>query len=408
MTFISQLLLGRDHYWKVDVVISSHDILLDDSNNFMDFAGTPWELVVIDGGVTQDVSCLIRSKTMKGNAIDIEHTLLITDTLPQNLMSLLKYIHPNDFKFFRNEDNDFEIGLLEDYNLHSMVERTGEQIQAEAKRSMNTRDMDGTIAAAPRKRQRTNKKQDHTSHSLSLPFIIDQLGGVAINVFSFLTPEAGPDLHVVCHAWHQLLVENENALFGSYLQNHFEEGAVLCYVASQRNLSCKKLYLAFLKRWEFCMEDHNSAITVDWRGDYVDLFPNATLPENINDATSLVFFARHGEKDPTGCALLEFNREYDDTKSSLCIDNKWSNATGGLLAEQFSHQQFNRQDPTLAFTGPITLHVLDTRFYSVATMMECHAMAIPNQFTGKRHEIQVNNLDRRTVELPGLGKFCPR
>jgi hypothetical protein len=71
------------------------------------------------------------------------------------------------------------------------------------------------------------------------------------------------------------------------------------------------MYLAFLKRYQFDMaNNHDEVVNVDWRGDYGELFEDAALPTNINDATSsLVYIARHGKYNrvSTSCTLLEWD-----------------------------------------------------------------------------------------------------
>ena len=228
---------------------------------------------------------------------------------------------------------------------------------------------------------------------------------MGVNILSFLEAKVCAGLHEVSSEWHHFLIEIEEKLFASYLANDFAEGQVLQYVANQRNLSFKKLYMAFLKRW--CLHKQGKgAISVSYRGSCGRLFPNTKFPENINVATSqFVFIARHGSygKDPTACALLEWDPEVELTKGRLRIDEKWTNETGGMVEREVVAIQ----------SVKLTLHVLDLKFYSVATLMnEASPECFPNNTMQRRLEIKISSTefdwDSDEYTTPRLCEELPR
>lgn len=217
----------------------------------------------------------------------------------------------------------------------------------------------------------------HADGSISLSSILAEAEDVAVNIISFLPLTDCSSLHSVSSEWNQFLIDHEDHLFGIYLVNHFSEGEVLRYVARQRNISSKNIYKAFTKRWSLQKEgDGNGSVSIPWRGNSSFLFSNTDLSEVMDEATSsFVFIGRFGmsKKDPTSCALFEWNHEHDNEKrksSRLCIDQSWKEATGGITAKEFSEEIIFERDEMIFDWANLTLHVLDVRFCSVATVLE--------------------------------------
>ena len=256
---------------------------------------------------------------------------------------------------------------------------------------------------------------DFHSDNATLTSILGNNEDVGVNILSFLEAKVCAGLHEVSSEWHHFLIEIEEKLFASYLVNDFAEGQVLQYVANQRNLSFKKLYMAFLKRW--CLHKQGKgAISVSYRGSCGRLFPNTEFPKNINAATSqFVFIARHGSygKDPTACALLEWDPECELTKGRLRINEKWTDETGGMATAKFCDDIFFEREDMAIESAKLTLHVLDLKFYAVATLMnEALPEYFPNNTAQRRLEITISSTvfdwDSEEYTTPWLCEELPR
>lgn len=259
------------------------------------------------------------------------------------------------------------------------------------------------------------RKNDFQSDHAALSSILKKIEDVGVNILSYLEAKVCAELHEVNSEWHHFLIENEDKLFASYLVNDFAEGQVLQYVANQRNLSYKKLYMAFLKRWCLHKQGKGTRISVSYRGSSGWLFPNndnTEFSKQINGATSqFVFIARHGSygKDSTACALLEWDPECELKKCRLRIDEKWTKETGGMATTKFCEDIFFDREDMVMNSAELTVHVVDLKFYSVATLMN---EALPEHFptddiTQRRLEMKVSDTDFE-CEWPWLCKELPR
>lgn len=207
---------------------------------------------------------------------------------------------------------------------------------------------------------------------------------VALGIATFLPAKDVLTLHTVNRGWHGILTKHDESLFKQLLTGDFVEGEVLSYVARKDNLSCKKLYRAFLQRWSlpkplppWAWADESTRVCVPWTRP--DAAVESNGDSNIND---LVFIARVGDVDnPKTCAVLEWNPDYDhenrlggDNNDQLCIDKCWKECTGGLLLEQDSETNLafieDGERSVLEEAHTLTLHAIDTRHYQVATLMD--------------------------------------
>ena len=193
--------------------------------------------------------------------------------------------------------------------------------------------------------------------------------------------------------------------------NDFVEGEALQYVANQRNLCYKKL---FLKRWCLHKQDKGTEISVNYRGSSGWLFPNnddTEFPKQINGATSqFVFIARHGSwKDSTACALLELDPECELKECRLRFDEKWTKQTEGMAHVKFREEIFFKRMDMAIYSTNLTLHVVDLKFYSVATLMmyEIQPENSTDDITQRRLEMKVSHIDSE-CKLPWLWKELPR
>ena len=136
-----------------------------------------------------------------------------------------------------------------------------------------------------------------------------------------------------------MLNMHEEFLFEHLLNHDFLEGKVLNYVAKRDNLSRKKLYLAFHKRWSLPEQgDDKTRICMTWTRPDDDA--NDENYNNVDDVTSLVFISRVGDATAlNSCALLTWNPEYDSTnrfsnEDQVTIDKTWRESTGGISLDQ--------------------------------------------------------------------------
>lgn len=91
---------------------------------------------------------------------------------------------------------------------------------------------------------------------------------VAYKMISFLPTKDILGLHSVNKACHNLLSAREDVLFEEFLRRDFEEGNILSYVANERKLCKKKLYLSFLHRVSLpkqVVDNGGKRIVIPWR-----------------------------------------------------------------------------------------------------------------------------------------------
>jgi len=91
-----------------------------------------------------------------------------------------------------------------------------------------------------------NISTDGGTPTLSTIFL--DVSEVAHKIVSFLPAKDVLSLHSVDKACHNLLSKHEDVLFEEFLRRDFAEGNVLAYIANERRVSKKYLYLAFLNR----------------------------------------------------------------------------------------------------------------------------------------------------------------
>ena len=229
-----------------------------------------------------------------------------------------------------------------------------------------------------------------TSAEPSLSTIPLGFDDAALNIATYLPAQDTLGLHAVNRGWHDLLSKHEELLFENYLKQDFVEGAVLSYVAEKKNLSRKKLYRAFFCKWSLPEQgDQNTRVCITW----TRRINGANDADGVNDdMSSLAFIARVGNvDDPRSCALMEWNPDYDErsrilemdmgSMDQLIVDKCWSETVGGLSIKQ-NWRENEYWEPGPMETGEIedgvvnsdshtlTLHVVDCRYYQVATLLK--------------------------------------
>ncbi|KAL7534627.1 hypothetical protein ACHAWF_004894 [Thalassiosira exigua] len=218
------------------------------------------------------------------------------------------------------------------------------------------------------------------------------LDDVSFKIATFLTSRETLDLFAVSRGWRDVLARHEDGLFEIHLKRDFVEGAVLCYVAEEREVRRKQLYLGFLKRWSLAAQgDESERVCVTWTRP-VSLLPDVDYdsPERNEDVRSLAFVARVGStNDPNSCALLRWDPDFDSSSNvgGLSVDARWSETTGGLTVGQnldanqlLLDDDFDVEEDLLdledklAGSHTLTLHAIDVQHCHVATLMEYNEM----------------------------------
>lgn len=187
-------------------------------------------------------------------------------------------------------------------------------------------------------------------------------------------------LQSVSNGWNNTLTKHEETLYENCLLSDFVEGSVLAYVAKERSISYKQLYIAFFKRWKLPEKGRDARVCIPWRKIYTPdpslLHEGKVLVEK--DSTSLVFIARVGcIEDSKSCALMSWNpellaQEDYETLSHLIIDSAWSEATQRdlVVPECDSTLQGLEGLTTYCSEFCLTLHVLDVKKIQVMTLLE--------------------------------------
>jgi len=180
-----------------------------------------------------------------------------------------------------------------------------------------------------------NISTDGGTPTLSTIFL--DVSEVADKIVSFLPAKDVLGLHTVNKACHNLISKREDVLFEEFLRRDFAEGNVLAYVAKERELNYKRLYLAFLHKCTLskveidgtCGHNGNTKrICIDWQcpaqletkkeSDEDYEFPDSgegplrPYQNEDEDVASLVFIARVGND---GLSVL-MDWEYYGTEST--------------------------------------------------------------------------------------------
>ena len=179
---------------------------------------------------------------------------------------------------------------------------------------------------------------------------------VAHKIVSFLPAKDILGLHSVDKACHNLISKREDLLFEDFLRRDFVEGKILVYIAEERELDYKRLYLAFLHRYnlpkqtaddplitiphctptqietkdetdddyEFPQDsDDDEEEDEDEEEEDKDRKPLRPVSEN-EDMASLVFIARIGSEDnPNTCKLMDweyYGTQCEESGKKLVVD----------------------------------------------------------------------------------------
>lgn len=174
--------------------------------------------------------------------------------------------------------------------------------------------------------------------ALSLSNILLGFDDAALNIATYLSANDNIALHSVNRGWHDFISRHEDSLFAKHLKRDFVEGVVLSYVAEKRNLSRKKLYFAFRKRWSLQKQGgEDDRVCIHWRR---PIRPQRTEnntdgenDQNDDDVSALVFVARvGGEENPDYCTLMDWESErrndklvpsyemYDEERDEGCLE----------------------------------------------------------------------------------------
>ena len=79
------------------------------------------------------------------------------------------------------------------------------------------------------------------THTLST--ILLDVSEVGYKIISFLPTKDTLGLYSVNQAHRKLISEREDALFEEFIRRDFAEGKILAYVANERHLNYKRLYI---------------------------------------------------------------------------------------------------------------------------------------------------------------------
>jgi len=227
--------------------------------------------------------------------------------------------------------------------------------------------------------QRQNQNLSEGASTLSS--VLSGFDDAALHIATYLPIEDMISLQSVSNGWNNILTKHEETLYENYLQSDFVEGSVLAYVARERSLSYKQLYIAFFKRWKL-EEKGGTRLCIPWRRPATPRQWGIFEPRSVSetktlvlqqqmdkDVTSLVFIARVGKIDnPESCAALmgwnpnpsnSFPESEASDRNHLLIDSVWKEAVGGLVIPENEEEM-----------DYLTLHVLDIEKIMVVTLME--------------------------------------
>lgn len=226
-----------------------------------------------------------------------------------------------------------------------------------------------------------------------------------LSIAKFLSAKDCLSLHAVSKRFHTVVSKHDEALFENHLRHDFPEGKVLIYVAEKKNLSCKKLYRAFLGRWSLprqadekiraplgsfgdFVNDRKTKIMISWLKPPdipADKYEGANLLIPNDDVDNVIFIVRVGAVDADSCcALMEWNSEHDpeksDHRSQLILDRSWCDHNKGegmhlpqdREAEEWMYGEINVGQLTEALKSKhsLALHAIDIRYCQVASLME--------------------------------------
>ena len=190
----------------------------------------------------------------------------------------------------------------------------------------------------------------------TLPTIFLDVSEVAHKIVSFLPAKDVLGLHSVDKACHNLISKHEDVLFEDFLRSDFVEGKILVYIAEERELDYKRLYLAFLHRYNLPKQTadvplitipHRPPTQIETRDETDDdyEFPQDSDEDEEEDENEeeedkdrkplrpvsdnedigrLVFIARIGSEDnPNTCKLMDweyYGTECEESGKKLVVD----------------------------------------------------------------------------------------
>ena len=176
-------------------------------------------------------------------------------------------------------------------------------------------------------------------------------------------------LHSVSSRLHAFLTDNEEKFFEDHLESDFLEGRALNYIATERGLSRKKLYLAFLKRWNLSMQGgEETCVRVSWA--------RPPMKDCQIDLDALVFIARIG----TSAVLMKWNAAWRfetrltaGSEPMMKIDEDFAEKEGTLLLPENEdvnealykmlhvgwRENFEEMESALISAYKVNLHVIE-------------------------------------------------
>ena len=148
----------------------------------------------------------------------------------------------------------------------------------------------------------------------------------AVSIASFLSAKDIIGLHTTNRGWHNILAKHEESFFQDHLKRDFVEGTVLSYVANQRNVPCKKVYLAFLKRWSLPKAECDGVgeerrVSIPWTRPHIP--PKAAVKEINDEGDNKHELAKSGDGSELGGGGED--SETDNCKTSQSNDNETDN-----------------------------------------------------------------------------------
>ena len=276
-----------------------------------------------------------------------------------------------------------------------------------------------------------NISTDGGTPTLSTIFL--DVSEVAHKIVSFLPAKDVLGMHIVNQACHNLISKREDVLFEDFIRRDFAEGNVLAYIANERRVSKKYLYLAFLNRRSLPKLEvdgtcgphgYTKRVCVDWQRpsqletkdeddkdyefpEYSDDEDHAEGPlrpvSQNEDIAAVVFIARVGnDDDPNTCALMDW--EYYGTMcnelgKTLVLDFHRNEAITELgcfylpdtsKAENILEMATDDEDDdwydtlekSWKETHRMTLHAVNIRDFQVMSLMDETPFDSPLDFSG--------------------------
>ena len=196
-----------------------------------------------------------------------------------------------------------------------------------------------------------------------------------------LTAEGTVILHSVSSRLHAFLADNEEKLFEGYLEIDFLEGRVLNYIATERGLSRKKLYLAFLKRWNLSMHGgKETCVRVSWAKPSLEVcqddLDELAIIARIGTSSAVLMKLNEAWRYKThltagGEPMIKIDEDFAEKEGALSLpENEDVNGALYKMLHEDWVENFNEMESALKSAYKVNLHVIDTSVLQAMTLME--------------------------------------